>query len=145
MKEKGFTLLELIIVIAIIGILASLAVPQYAQYTKRAKFSEVASITHARKTAVSICYQETNGFSRCNGTGLPLDYYGIPGNIASPGTGYVTSVTTAAGVITATGNSEVDDKTFILTPSLTGSSASNNLQLNWTISGSCLTANICRD
>ena len=51
--QKGFTLIELMIVIAIIGILAAVAVPQYSQYTKRAKFADVIAQTSPFKTAVT--------------------------------------------------------------------------------------------
>jgi len=49
-KRKGFTLIELMIVVAIIGILSSLALPAYSNYTKKAKFAEVVSAAAAVKT-----------------------------------------------------------------------------------------------
>ncbi len=64
--QKGFTLIELMIVIAIIGILAAIAVPQYAQYTRRAEFSEIKMAVSPIKTAVDVCYQRNNGHSDCN-------------------------------------------------------------------------------
>jgi len=56
--QKGFTLIELMIVVAIIGILAALAIPAYSDYTIKAKISESASITGAMKAAVEIYYSE---------------------------------------------------------------------------------------
>ncbi|MDX1810492.1 MAG: pilin, partial [Gammaproteobacteria bacterium] len=55
--QKGFTLIELMIVIAIVGILAAVAVPMYSDYTNKAKFSEVMAAAGPIKTAIEMCYQ----------------------------------------------------------------------------------------
>jgi len=127
------------IVIAIIGILAAVAVPQYGQYTKRAKFSEVVTQTAAAKTAVTLCFQETDDLATCNGTGLTTDYPGIPDNISTPGTGMLDSMTTTAGVISAKGHlSQLDAKTYVLTPTDTGGS------ITWAVTGTCVDENLCK-
>ena len=64
--QKGFTLIELMIVIAIIGILAAVAVPQYSQYTKRAKYSEVKLAVSPIKSGVELCYQRNAGDVACH-------------------------------------------------------------------------------
>ncbi len=106
--QKGFTLIELMIVIAIIGILAAIAIPQYQDYTKRAKVSEVINAVSPCKLAVSEYYSATNGF---------------PSSLASAGcdtvvtTAYVSSVAVGAGgVITATSKVSGAAGTLIFTP-----------------------------
>lgn len=56
-KQQGFTLIELMIVVAIVGILAAIALPAYQTYTKRAKFSEVIAATGSLKTSIEVCIQ----------------------------------------------------------------------------------------
>ncbi|STR45759.1 Pilin [Iodobacter fluviatilis] len=71
--QQGFTLIELMIVVAIIGILAAVAIPSYQDYTKKAKFSEVLSISDSYKQAVALCHADLGTFTGCNsGTqGIP--------------------------------------------------------------------------
>lgn len=132
--QKGFTLIELMIVVAIIGILAAVALPAYQQYTVKAKFSEVVLATSAQKIAVELCAQEQADVAPCDsGTN------GVPADI-STANGKVASVTTSNGVITATAVSTggLSGQTYILTPTL------DSGKVNWAVSGTCVTQNICK-
>lgn len=73
--QAGFTLIELMIVVAIIGILAAVAIPAYSDYTAKAKISNAISAADSLKTAVALCAQEAGGtLTDCdNGSGgIPL-------------------------------------------------------------------------
>lgn len=66
MKQKGFTLIELMIVIAILGILAAIAIPTYQDYMKRAKVSEAINMVSSGKAAVASYYQAHKQFPTNN-------------------------------------------------------------------------------
>ncbi|GAB6051139.1 pilin [Hydrogenophilus islandicus] len=113
--QQGFTLIELMIVVAIIGILAAVALPAYQDYTKRANATEGLSLAAAAKTAVSE-YWATKGSLPANNTDAGLAAASaIKGNA-------VTSVAVGTnGLITITYNDKVESgKTLFLSPITAG-------------------------
>lgn len=136
-SQKGFTLIELMIVIAIIGILAAIALPQYQTYTKKARFSEVVLAASSAKGLVDICFQTRGAGKLVNcdeATEIGLDAAGAAAgsNVAK------VEVTKTTALITATGDAtSVDGKKYTLKPTV------SNGSLTWEQAGDCIAAGLC--
>ena len=123
--QKGFTLIELMIVIAIIGILAVIALPAYQDYTARAQVSEAITLMEGQKSAVVEYYADKGKWPTSNEEAGIADKESIAGK-------YVKQVEISGdGVITATMkptdvNNEIKGKTVSLTPTATTTTGSGN-------------------
>jgi type IV pilus assembly protein PilA len=112
--QKGFTLIELMIVVAIIGILAAIAIPAYQNYTIRAQVTEGLTLADGWKTAVGEYYANTGNW--------PASVTSLSGGTLSPSVGKYSTVTVGAGgviQITYNGNSvnaSINGSTLGLTP-----------------------------
>ena len=146
--QKGFTLIELMIVIAIIGILAAVAVPQYSQYTKRAKFSEVIMAVTEFKAPAEIAVQ-AGSIAKANLTagsnGIPKEIDMDDADKRQPVGAHVSRVNMLAGVITAYSNptsiSVDDDDATAVTYTLEATIANGGV--TWAMGGTCVAEGLC--
>ncbi|EPI7661742.1 pilin, partial [Neisseria gonorrhoeae] len=104
--QKGFTLIELMIVIAIVGILAAVALPAYQDYTARAQVSEAILLAEGQKSAVTEYYLNNGEWPKDN------DSAGVASPPSDIKGKYVESVTVTNGVVTAdaAGKDKIDTK-----------------------------------
>ncbi len=133
-KQQGFTLIELMIVVAIIGILAAIAIPAYQDYTIRAQVSEGLNLTGACKAAVTEYYQDQGVFPGDNATAGLEDAVNITGK-------YTTQVeVTGLGLCNATFGNEANNNILgdilIMTPtdntgSISWECSSTDLENKW--------------
>lgn len=134
--HKGFTLIELMIVIAIIGILTAIALPAYQVYTKKARFTEVVLAAATVRTNIDSCFQGRGDYilTNCDSiVEISIDASGVTAanNVSS------ISIDPVTALVTATGETSVDNATYTLLPTVSGSA------LTWTASGTCIAAGFC--
>lgn len=129
--QKGFTLIELMIVVAIIGILAAVAIPAYQDYIKKAKFQDIISSAAPVEMAISQCLNENGGDVTLCDTAAKV---GITTITNSKEATTAIAITPLTAVVTATAGAPAGSYTYIRTPSLAAGATS----ISWLQSGSCL-------
>jgi prepilin-type N-terminal cleavage/methylation domain-containing protein len=130
-QQSGFTLIELMIVVAIIGILAAIAIPQYADYTQRTKLAGAVAGLATYKTTVALCIQDLGVETGCN-----ANTNSIPAAIAAAGTiNYITSVAVLNGTITMVSTGTTGVGAGLLAITLNPTTVAGSAALNWVLTG----------
>lgn len=128
-REKGFSLIELMVTIAITAILAAIALPSLKGYIDRSRYTEMVTAANPYRKAVEVCYQTTNNLNSCL-----AGQNGIPPNVLTPTQGLVAFILVIDGgqiyvfPNTVNGFNLINDY-YVLSPT------ARNGSLQWTFSG----------
>ncbi|MFT5881240.1 MAG: type IV pilus assembly protein PilA [Moritella sp.] len=140
-NQKGFTLIELMIVVAIVAILAGIGMPAYQNYTARAKFTEVVAATGPMKTGVELCAQiqgltafAANECVVAGSTGIPSASYNTALSALTLGLSGTKALITATA---SASNGLTTSDTYTLTGTITDG------RVDWVKGGSCTTVGYC--
>lgn len=126
-KQKGFTLIELMVVIGIIAILSAIGIPAYQNYLRKAALTDMLQTFIPYRTAVELCAIDRGGISGCDAGSNSIPQ--------TKTTRYVSSMSVTQGVVTLTGQETLNGLTVRLTPVWTDSEGVGGWQRSCSVTG----------
>lgn len=136
-RQRGFTLIELMVVIGIIAILSAIGIPAYQNYLRKAAMTDMLQTFVPYRTAVELCALDHGGVTDCNG-----GTNGIPTPVT---TRYVSAMTISQGVITLTGQESLTGLSVVMTPQWNAGSGMSGWARNCTVADNGTLKQACED
>lgn len=136
-RQKGFTLIELMVVIGIIAILSATGIPAYQNYLRKAALTDMLQTFVPYRTAIELCALEHGGIAPCDAGGN-----GIPAPVT---TRYVSGITVLQGVVTLTGQESLNGLKVVMTPQWSDGNGMTGWTRNCDISNDSTLKQACED